>query len=63
MQHKKMETGKKWRWKSVAQINEQCYILKNNATVEKYNRSKASKQGKRLLKMYIKTKFYVNQTI
>ena len=33
--HKKIEAEKKWwqRWKSIVQINEQCYIRKNNGKI------------------------------
>ena len=63
--HKNDRSRKKQgkRWKSVVQINEQCYIRKKNVKLEKQNRCKTSKQQKRLFKMYIKTKLYVAQNI
>ena len=45
------------RWKNVVQINEQCYIWKNNKKFNKQNQCKTSKQRKRLFKMY---KMYLN---
>ena len=62
---KKNRSREKWsqRWKSIVQINEQCCIQQNNGKLEKWNRCKASKQPKRLFKMYIKTKLYVAQNI
>ena len=47
----------------VAQVNEQCYIWKNNRKPEKQNQCEASISRKRLLKMFIKTRLYVAQTI
>ena len=50
------------RWKSVVQINEQCYIWRNNGKIEKQNRCKASKNNEiRLFKICIKTKLYAAQ--
>ena len=52
------------RKKSVAQINEQCCIWKNNVKIRtKWNQYKTCKQQKRLFKMDIQTKVYVAQNI
>ena len=51
VQHKiKNRSRKKWRqrWKSLVQINDQCYIQKNNGELKKQNQCKTSKQWKRL---------------
>ena len=59
--HIKTRSRKKWRQrrKSIAQINEQCCIRQNGGKPEKQNRCKASKQRKRVFKMYIKSKLHV----
>ena len=44
-------------------MNEQHSIPKTNGKREKQNQCKASKQQKRLFKMYIKTKLYVVKNI
>ena len=56
--HTKKNRGrKKWgqRWKSVAQVNEQCCIRKGNGGLKKQNRCKICKQQNKLFKMDIRT--------
>ena len=44
-QRKKNRSRKKWteRWKSIVQINEQCWICKDNGKLEKLNSCKTCK--------------------